>query len=68
MVMLYDAADGNAMLNREWAFQTARFRLNFLNCILFTDEAGFTCNAIFNSHTYIWSDKNPHARQEVRFQ
>ena len=41
----------------------------FLNCILFTDEAGFTRNAIFNSHnTHIWSDENLHARQEVRFQ
>ena len=42
---------------------------NFLNCILFTDETGFTCNAVFKSYnTHIWSDENSHARQEVRFQ
>ena len=49
--------------------QQCRERPNSSNCILFTDEAGFTRNAVFNSHNiHIWSDKNPHARQEVRFQ
>ena len=38
-------------------------------CILFTDEARFTRNTIFNSHnTHIWSNENPYARQDVRFQ
>ena len=32
---------------------------NFLQCILFTGEAGFTRNAVFYSHnTQIWSDEN----------
>ena len=53
----------------EWLLQKCCERPNFLNCILFTDETGFTRNAIFNSHnTHIWSDENPHACQEVRFQ
>ena len=51
----------------EWLSQQCRERPNFLNCILFTDEARFTRNTVFNSHnTHIWSDENPHARQEVR--
>ena len=33
------------------------------------NEAEFTHNAVFNSHnSHIWSDENPHARQEIRFQ
>ena len=53
----------------EWLLQQCRERPNFLNCILFTDEAGFTRNAVFNSdNTHIWSDENLHARQKVRFQ
>ena len=52
-----------------WLLQQSSKHPKFLNCILFTDEAGFTRNAIFNSHnTHIWSDENLHARQEVRFQ
>ena len=53
----------------EWLLQQCRERLNFLNCILFSHEAEFTRNAVFNSHnTHIWSYENPHARQEVLFQ
>ena len=53
----------------EWLLQRCREPPNFLNCILFTDEAGFTRNAVFNSdNTHIWSDENLHARQKVRFQ
>jgi Transposase. len=34
----------------------------FLANILFTDEAGFTRNGVFNFHnTHIWADENPHA-------
>ena len=54
----------------EWLLHQCCEPPTFLNCILFTDEAEFTRNAIFNSHNIhiIWSDENPHARQEVRFQ
>ena len=53
----------------KWLLPQNRERSSFLMCILFTDEAGFTRNAVFNSHnTHIWSDESPHARQEVRFQ
>ena len=34
----------------EWLLQQCRECPNFLNCILFTDEAEFTRNAIFSSH------------------
>ena len=52
----------------EWLLQQCRKHPNFLNCIMFTDEGGFSRSAVFNSHnTHIWSDENPHARQEVRF-
>ena len=48
----------------EWLLQQCRERPNFLNCILFTDEAEFTRNAVFNNHnTLIWSDENPYARK-----
>ena len=36
--------------------QQCRERPNLLNCILFTDEAGFSRNAVFSSHN-IWSDE-----------
>ena len=50
------------------ALEPADFRRHVV-CILFTDEAGFTRNTVFNSHnTHFWSDENPYARQEVRFQ
>ena len=46
----------------EWLLEQCYERPNFLNCILFTDEAGFTHNSVFNSHnTHIWSDENPQA-------
>ena len=53
----------------KWLSQQCRERPNFLKCILYTREAGFARNTVFNSHnTHIWFDENPHARQEVRFQ
>ena len=53
----------------KWLLEQYHVRPDFLNWILFTDEAGFTRNAVFNSHnTHIWSDENTHARQEVLFQ
>lgn len=42
---------------------------NFLANILFTDEAGFTRNGVFNFHnTHVWADENPHAIMESRHQ
>ncbi|KAJ3663075.1 hypothetical protein Zmor_007384 [Zophobas morio] len=50
----------------KWLLPQCRERLNFLKCILFTNEARFTRSAVLNSHNIqIWSDENPHARQEV---
>ena len=58
-----------SVINCEWLLQQCRECPNFLNWILFTDEAGFISNAVFNSHnTHVWFDENPHARQEVQFQ
>jgi hypothetical protein len=35
---------------------------NFLKNILFTDEAVFTKDGIFNQHnSHLWSEENPHA-------
>ena len=36
----------------EWLLQQCRERSNFLNCIMFTDEVGFTHNAVF-SHSHL---------------
>ena len=42
----------------ERLLQQYRERPNFLNCILFTDEAEFTRNAVFNSNNnHISSDE-----------
>ena len=49
----------------EWLLQQCRERPNFLNCILFTDEARFTHNDVFNSHnTHIMEQRTP---TKVRF-
>ena len=49
----------------EWLLQQCRDRPNFLNCILFTDEVGFTRNAVFNTHNthisttiFVWNLSN----------
>ena len=45
--------------------QQAAVNHRFTSNILFTDEAGFTCDGIFNFHnTHFWSDVNPHAVHE----
>ena len=52
----------------KWLLPQCRERPNFLKCILFTDEAGFKRNVVFNSdNTHFLSDETPHARQQVRF-
>lgn len=42
---------------------------NFLRYVMFTDEAGFTRDGIFNCHnTHIWADENPHAIRDSHHQ
>lgn len=42
---------------------------DFLNKILFTDEATFTRNGVFNSrNTHFWADENPHVVKVTHFQ
>lgn len=53
----------------EWFLRTAADRPDFADTILFTDEAGFTKNGIFNFHNnHVWCDENPHATVESRHQ
>lgn len=41
----------------------------FPDRILWTDEATFTPNGVFNSHNFVfWVEENPHAIRECRFQ
>ena len=41
----------------------------FLSKILFTEEAGFTRDGIFNYHNiHVWCDVNPHAIHEAQYQ
>ena len=54
------------VIDCELLLQQCRERPSFLNCILFTYKAGFPRNVVINTH--IWSDENPYAGQEVRFQ
>lgn len=52
-----------------WLIQKCAEEPNFLRSILFTDEAGFTRDGVFNVHnTHIWSDENPHAIRESHHQ
>lgn len=45
-----------------WLEETRVAVENFEKKILFTDEAGFTRNGIFNFHNnHMWTDENPHA-------
>jgi hypothetical protein len=42
---------------------------NFLNCELWTDEAGFTRDGVMNLHNlHIWAEENPHPTQSSSFQ
>jgi len=41
----------------------------FPDRILWTDEATFTPNGVFNSHNFLlWADENPHAVRQSTFQ
>lgn len=53
----------------EWLQQKCAQIPDFLKLVLFTDEAGFTRNGVFNTrNTHCWSVENPHAIVERRHQ
>lgn len=53
----------------QWFSNMSADNPNFSANILFTDEANFSREAIMNFHnTHIWSQENPHAITETRFQ
>jgi len=46
-----------------------RRNLAFPDQILWTDEATFTPNGVFNSRNFVlWNEENPHAIRQTRFQ
>jgi len=52
-----------------WILRKQARNVNLIANILFTDEAGFTRDGIFNFHnTHQWADENPHAIVESRHQ
>ncbi|CAG9815744.1 unnamed protein product [Phaedon cochleariae] len=52
-----------------WLFDDCLQNPTFLESILFTDEAGFTRDGVFNFHnTHIWADGNPHTVFESNHQ
>lgn len=53
----------------EWMIQKCVDIPDFLKILLYTDEASFTRDGVFNMHnTHIWSDENPHAIRETGHQ
>lgn len=53
----------------EWMQMKCRQNGEFLQKILFTDEAGFTRDGIVNFHNnHVWAEENPHAYFESRHQ
>lgn len=53
----------------EWLLQKITENNQFLNFILFTDEANFSRNSIQNFHNnHLWAQENPHAITEVHHQ
>lgn len=52
-----------------WCLQKCANDYYFPSIILFTDEAGFTRDEIFNFHNlHLWHDENPHAVIRLRHQ
>lgn len=50
----------------QWLLRKHFENSDFLRYVLFTDEAGFTREGIFNSHnTHIWAVENPRAIREI---
>lgn len=52
-----------------WFLEMANQDRNFLPSVLFTDEAGFSRDGIFNFHnTHCWAEENPHLIHQSRHQ
>lgn len=50
----------------EWLLRQHSENNDFLRYILFTDEAGFTREGVFNCHnTHIWAVENPYGTREI---
>lgn len=53
----------------QWYLRKYQENNNFPELILFSDEACFTRNGIFNVHNaHIWADENPHSTHVASFQ
>lgn len=53
----------------QWMLQKIAQNPQFIADVLFTDEASFSRDPIMNFHNnHIWSEENPHAVTEARFQ
>lgn len=53
----------------EWLLRQVRRDPHFLSKILFTDEASFSRDGIFNTHNFhVWQEANPHAISQKRHQ
>lgn len=52
-----------------WFLQQCQLQANFPRFVLFTDEASFTREGIFNSrNNHVWAEENPHTIRSTRFQ
>nr|CAH7761060.1 unnamed protein product [Callosobruchus chinensis] len=52
-----------------WFSEKCREDRNFSKCILYTDEAKFTREGIYNSrNNHIWDEENPHCIRQQGFQ
>jgi hypothetical protein len=52
-----------------WLLHSVVIEPNFLNHVLWTDEAGFTRDGVLNLHNlHIWAEVNPHPTRSSSFQ
>lgn len=53
----------------EWLIEQHNINPNFLSNIIFTDEATFTRNGMFNMHnSHVWAEQNPKATRVTHYQ
>lgn len=53
----------------EWFLLRTQEEDNFPSCVIWTDEAKFCKNGMFNRrNSHFWSDENPHMIRDVNFQ
>lgn len=69
-VQALNPADYQLRLNFcQWVVQQYALQSDFIADILFTDEATFTREGIFNAHNlHVWSEENPYAIRQQRYQ